>query len=162
MKKETARTLMIIVGVLVLLAIVGLGSAVWLFTRSFNVERADAASATERFDEVRDRFAGVTPVLEIRDREPVVTRRPPAQTTGGRLATLRIIHWDPDDDSFARIELPFWLLRLKSGPIEIASEGNPMGSPDLGITIEELERYGSTLVLDYEHEDGDRVLIWTE
>jgi hypothetical protein len=162
MKKETVRTVMIIVGVLILVAIVGLGSAVWLFTRSFTVGKADEASASQRFDEVRERFAGLTPVLDIRDEEPVVTRRPSESGTGTRLTSLRIIHWDPDDDSFARIDLPFWLLRLKSGPIEIASNHGRMDNRDLGITIEELERYGPTLVLDHEGRGGERVLIWTE
>jgi hypothetical protein len=162
MKKDTLRTLVIIVGVLILLAIVGLGSAVWLFMRSFDVGKADAATASQQFDEIRSRFAGVTPVLAIRDEEPVVTRRPPAQSTGARLTTLHVLAWDPDDSDIARIDLPFWLLRLKSGPIEIASDRGWGGDKELGITVEELERYGPTLVLDHEGEDGERVLVWTE
>jgi hypothetical protein len=162
MKKETARTLMIVVGVLVLLAVLGLGSAVWLFTRSVDIGKADAASARQQFEEIRSRFGGVTPVLEIRHEDPVVTRRPPAQAAGARLTTLRIIAWDDDDDSFARIDLPFWLLRLKSGPIEIASDNVRMSDGDLGVTVEDLERYGPTLILDHEGRGGDRVLIWTE
>ncbi|MGH9349746.1 MAG: hypothetical protein ACRD26_21045 [Vicinamibacterales bacterium] len=161
MKKETARTLMVVVGVLILLAVLGLGSAVWLFTQSIEVTTADDASATERFDEIRERFDGITPLLEIRDREAILTRRPPEQGTGTRLTSLRIVHWDADDDTFARIDLPFWLLRLKSGPIEIASNSVRMRQRDLRLTVEELEQYGPTLVLDHE-ERGDRVLIWTE
>ena len=162
MKKDTLRTLVIIVGVLILLAIVGLGSAVWLFMRSFDVGKADAATASQQFDGIRSRFAGVTPVLAIKDEEPVVTRRPPAQGTGARLTTLHVLAWDPDDSDIARIDLPFWLLRLKSGPIEITSERGWGGEKELGITVEELERYGPTLVLDHEGEDGERVLVWTE
>lgn len=161
MKKETARTLMFVVGVLILLAVLGLGSAVWLFTQSFDVSTADEASATQRFEEIRERFVGITPVLEIRDHDPVITRRPPEQETGTRLTTMRIVHWDADDDSFTRLDLPFWLLRLKSGPIEIVSNRTPMSDQGLGITVEELERYGPTLILDHE-ERGSRVLIWTE
>jgi hypothetical protein len=162
MKKDTLRTLVIVLGVLILLAIVGLGSAVWLFMRSFDVGKADAASASQQFDQIRTRFAGVTPVLAIRDEEPVVTRRPSAQGTGTRLTTLHLIAWDSDDHGLARIDVPFWLLRLKSGPIEIASDRRWAGGKDLGITVEDLERYGPTLVLDHEGEDGERVLVWTE
>lgn len=160
MKKDTVRTIVIIVGVLILLAIVGLGSAVWLFMRSFEMGKADERSASQQFDQIRSRFAGVTPVLAIRDERPVVTRRPPDQGTGMRLTTLHVIAWDPDDHDLARIDLPFWLLRLKSGPIEIASDH--ISDTELGITVEELERYGPTLVLDHEGEDGERVLVWTD
>src|SRR5688572_20541551 len=97
MKKDTLRTIVIIVGVLILLAVVGLGSAVWLFMRSFDVGQADAADASQQFDQIRSRFAGVTPVLAIKDEEPVITRRPPAQGTGARLTTLHVLAWDPDD-----------------------------------------------------------------
>lgn len=162
MKKDTARTLMIVLGVLILLAIVGLGSAVWLFTQSVDLDKADKASAARRLDQVRERFEGVTPVLIVRDGEAVVSRRPPAQAHGTKLSTLRIVHWDPDDDSYARVDLPFWLLRLKSGPIHIGSRGRRGGEQELGLTVEELERYGPTLVLDHQGADGEHVLIWTE
>jgi hypothetical protein len=162
MKKETFRTILIVVGVLVLLAIVGLGSAAWLFMRGFETSQADAASATETFDDVRNRFAGTSPVLVIEDDRPTVARKPPAQSNGVRLTALRILVWDPEDERVARIELPFWLLRLKSGPIEIAADRDWMEETELGLTIEELERYGSTLVLDHQARDGARLIVWTE
>ncbi len=162
MKKETVRTLTIVIGLVILLVVLGLGSAVWLFTQSIDVGKADEVVAAEEFERVRARFPGMKPVLDIRDGEPLLARKPPDRPAGGRLSTLHVLHWDPDDDSFARIDLPFWLLRLKSGPIEIASDHGRMGRGDLGITIEELERYGPTLVLDHEGRDGERVLVWTE
>jgi hypothetical protein len=162
MKKETLRTLLIVLGVLILLVIVGLGSAAWLFMRSFEVGKADAASATQQFDAIRARFAGVTPVLEVRDEDPVIARRPPAVATGPRLSTMHVLAWDPDDDELVRIDVPFWLLRLKSGPIEIASDHIRVSDDDLGITVEELERFGPTLILDQATREGGRVLIWTE
>lgn len=162
MKKETVRTLLIVVGVLILIAILALGSAVWLFMRSFELGKADAASASQQFDEIRGRFGGVTPVLEVRDEEPVITRRPPAQPWGRRLTTMHVIAWDSEDDELVRIDLPFWLLRLKSGPIEIASDHTWMSDNDLGLTVEELERYGPTLILDHAARRGGRVMVWTE
>jgi hypothetical protein len=161
MKKETFRTILIVIGVLVLLAIVGLGSAVWLFMRSFQFDRADQTTATQHFDTIRGRFPGVTPVLELRGDDPVLVRRPDGQSNGTRLTAMHIIAWDAEDDEFVRIHLPFWLLRLKSGPIEVASNPGWMGDNDLGLTVEELERYGPTLVLD-ETRRGGRVMIWTE
>jgi hypothetical protein len=162
MKRETVRTLTIAVGLVILLAVLGLGSAVWLFTQSVDVGKADEIVATQEFDRVRAQFAGMKPVLELRDGEPVLARKPPDRSSGVRLTTLHVLHWDPDDDNLARVDLPFWLIRLKSGPIEIVSDDNVMNDGDLGITVEELERFGPTLVADHEGRGGDRLLIWTQ
>jgi hypothetical protein len=162
MKKETVRTLTIVVGLLILVTVLGLGSAVWLFTQTVDVGKADERTAAEEFDRVRASFTGVTPVLGVRDNEPVLARTPPEAASGARLTTLHVLHWDPDDDSFARIDVPFWLIRLKSGPIEIYSEGNVVGDGHLGLTVEELERFGPTLVMDHEGRGGERLLVWTE
>jgi hypothetical protein len=162
MKKDTVRTVVIVVGVLVLVAIVALGSAAWLFMRSFSLGQVDERTASQQFDEIRGRFAGITPVLTIEDERPTVTRRPPNEPTSARLTTLHVLAWDSDDHGLARIDLPFWLLRLKSGPIEIASRHGRRRDAELNLTVEELERYGPTLILDHEGEDGERVLVWTE
>jgi hypothetical protein len=162
MKKGTVRTLMIIVGVLFLFAIVGVGSAVWLFMRAVNVASADAKTAERNFDEIRQKFGGVTPVLEIRDDEPTVARQPPEQTTGERLTSLRVVAWDDDDERFTQIDVPFWLLRLKKGPIEFSHREEVFGRQRLRLTVEQLERYGPTLVLDHQPRRGGHVIVWTE
>jgi hypothetical protein len=161
-KKETFRTLMIIGGIVILMAILGLGLAVWLFTQSVSLGTADQQEATRMFEAVRQRFSGITPVLEMRDDDPVVTRQAPEQGTGTRLTSMRIFAWDPDDRRLSRIDLPFWLLRLKSGPISFANDEDILGRKPLDLTVEQLERYGPTLVLDLERPGGERVLIWTE
>jgi len=153
---------MIVVGVVILLIILGLGSALWLFTQSVNSSSADAATAEKYFDEARQRFGGVTPVLEVRDRHPVLARAVPAHATGPKLTTLRIIVWDEGDERFTRVDLPFWLLRLKRGPIEFADDADVFGDEHLNLTVEQLEKYGPTLVLDHTAPGGDHVLIWTE
>jgi hypothetical protein len=160
MKKETARTLMIVVGLLVLLVVLGLASALWLFTQSFEAGRADEATAQAEFARIRQRFAGVEPILDVREGDPVLLRKPNRAAAPVGLSVLHVLHWDPDDESFTRIDLPFWLLRLKSGPIEIGSDVGYQGELDL--TVEDLERFGPTLVLDHTGAGGDRVLIWTE
>jgi hypothetical protein len=162
MKKGTARTLMIIVGVLFLFAILGVGSAVWLFTRAVNVASADAKSAERSFEEIRQKFGGVTPILEVRGDDPVISREPPEQTTGEPLTSLRIVAWDDTDERFTQIDLPFWLLRLKKGPIQFSHQEEVFGRKRLLLTVEQLERYGPTLVLDHQPRRGGHVIVWTE
>jgi hypothetical protein len=162
MKKGTARTLMIVVGVLFFLAVIGIGSAVWLFTRAVNIASADAKSAERSFEEIRQRFGGVTPILEIRGDEAVISREPPEQTTGDPLTSLRVVAWDDSDGRFTQIDLPFWLLRLKKGPIQFSHQEEVFGRRRLRLTVEQLERYGPTLVLDHQSRRGAHVIVWTE
>src|SRR5687768_2916067 len=50
MKKETVRTFTIVVGLVILLAVLGLGSAVWLFTQAIERGKADEVVAGQEFD----------------------------------------------------------------------------------------------------------------
>src|ERR671915_236057 len=77
LKPETVRTLTIVIGLVILLVVLVLGSAVWLFTQSVDVGKADETTAMQEFARVRATFPGVTPVLEVRHDEPVLARKPP-------------------------------------------------------------------------------------
>jgi len=37
-----------------------------------------------------------------------------------------------------------------------------MNLEDLRLRVEDLERYGSALVVDHQSPDGERVLVWSE
>lgn len=160
MKKETARTLMIVVGLLILLVVLGLGSALWLFTRSFSSSKTDEGTAQTEFARIRQQFGDVQPILDVRDGDPVLVRKPDRSAAVVGLTTMHVLHWNPEEENFTRIDVPFWLMRLKSGPIEIGGRTGYRGELDL--TVEDLERFGPTIVLDHTGRDGERTLVWTE
>jgi hypothetical protein len=70
---------------------------------------------------------------------------------------LQLLTWDPADQDLSRITLPFWLLRMKPDSARVT-----VNHRELDITVEQLERYGPTLLVDHESQSGDRLLIWTE
>ena len=69
--------------------------------------------------------------------------------------------WDPDDDRMSHVTLPFWLLRLKAGPLDISSKVM-IDHHHIDMTVEQIERYGPALLVDHEGRGGDRLLLWTE
>ena len=69
--------------------------------------------------------------------------------------------WDPDDRNMVRVTLPFWILRLKSGPLDL-SQKVMVNHRHGDVTVEQIERYGSTLLVDHQGRGGDRLLVWTE
>jgi hypothetical protein len=159
MKRRKATILMIVVGVLAFCAIVTVSLGAWFFASVFESTRADEQAATDTFDDIRQRFSGVSPVFSIVDDEEAVLRRsPPDVVRAAPLRTLEIRHWDPDDEDITSVSLPFWVLRLKTGTFSIG--GRHPGH--LNIKSNEIERYGPTLLVDHEGRGGDRLLVWTE
>ena len=48
-----------------------------------------------------------------------------------------------------RVSIPFWLLRMKMGESAIDLNGNRFDLEDLKLTVEDLERFGPTLIVDH-------------
>jgi hypothetical protein len=70
--------------------------------------------------------------------------------------------FDPDDGRVVTLTIPFWLLRLKMRGATIDLNGRSMDLEDLRLTVEDLERFGPTLIVDFTSPDGERVLVWSQ
>jgi len=162
MKRSHATILMTVIGVLVFLSVVGLSLGAWFFASVFERDTADEPAAVASFDEIRQRFANVDPVFGITgDEQAEVRRAPPPTVPGPRLERLQVLSWDPDDMGLARVTLPFWLLRLKTGPLDVSGK-MMIDHHHVDVTVEQIERYGPTLLVDHQGRGGDRLLVWTE
>ncbi len=54
-----------------------------------------------------------------------------------------------------------WLLRLgNNGTINFSE--NDLDLENLDLTVEDLDAHGPGLILDFEDDDSERVLVWTE
>ena len=155
----------IVVGVVAIgiLGIVALAAAGLWFVRSHvDVKQTTAAAATSDFERVRARFASQRPLIELDDRGEFVqanTNRPDGTV---RPQTLNVVAFDADEEKMIRMELPFWLLRLKSGGSHFTMNGESVDLAKMHLTVEDLERYGPTLILDHKDRKGAHVLVWTE
>ena len=97
----------------------------------------------------------------MKEERPVLVREPPNAPRAQALQRLHMIGWDPDREVLAHVTLPFWLVRMKPGNINL-SASSAVPNVRVSLTVEELERYGPALVLDHTGDDGAHVLIWTE
>ena len=61
-----------------------------------------------------------------------------------------------------RVDVPFWLLRLKSGPIAFSSYASGFDDRRVRLRVEDIERRGPGIVLDVAEPNEGRVLIWAE
>jgi hypothetical protein len=150
---KTTKIILGIVGGLFLLGLIAVSFGVWMFMSAFQTEEVDQKQAVAAFEEIRAKFAGVQPAFELRNNRAVVLREPPAIAASPPPEQVHILAWDPDEGRIARIALPFSLLRLGNDDIEF--EG-------MSLQVEDVERYGRTLLLEGDTPDGGHVLVWTD
>ena len=147
--------------VLALVAVVG--GAFFFMSRHIDTKSATPAAAAREFEAVLAEFQGQKPLIEL-DRNGRFLRANTDRPTPKNTAApdqLRILAFDPTDGRIVQVNVPFWLLRMKAGNATIDLNGSRMDLEDLRLTIHDLERQGSALIVDYEAPDGDRVLVWS-
>jgi hypothetical protein len=152
----------VVVGILGVIAMAGVGF--YFFSQHVNTKEASPTSAAREFAEVGAKFAGQRPLIELDDRGHLVRantdRAAPAKAAP--LEAVHVLAYDPDDGRIVEISIPFWLLRMKMHGTTIDFNGNRMQLEDLKLTVEDLERYGPTLIIDQKTRDGERVLVWSQ
>jgi hypothetical protein len=159
--------LWIIFGVCFLVILVGIGVIVgttaWV-QQNLEVTETTEAGAEQEFEGVRARFGGRPPLLELHDGRPAYTggKLPEAPATAAPLNYLHVLVWDPDERKLASFVIPFWLLRLKTGPIEFSSYASGFDDNGVDLKIEDLEKLGPAIVFDTTSRDGERILVWTQ
>ncbi len=162
MKRQHRNILLAVVGVCALLIVVAVGIGAWFFTSVLDTAPADAATAERAVDGVRERFGGVTPVLEFRDREMVLLRERPLTAPAVDIRSVRVMAWDPQHGRLVQLTLPMWALRMTGNPVRMSINAGEIVRLDMALTAEDIARYGSTLLLDHASNAGARVIAWTE
>ena len=165
-QKPRRRWIPIVLGIVFLVFVLGVGAVIvtvaW-FRQALHVTEVSQANAGEQFDAVRAKFAGQRPLLEMRDGEPaLVAQRKDEPRSNLQLTTLHLMAWDEDEEKLVTFSLPFWLLRMKSGPIGFSSYAS--GIDRVSLRPEDIERHGPGLILDVteDRRGRGRVLIWAE
>ncbi len=152
---------LIAAGILCVIALAAAG--IWFVRTHINVQPTTATAATTDFQSVRDRFASQKPLIELDDRGNVVHANTDRPDGTHQPDSLNIMAFDARDERVIRMDIPFWLLRLKTRGTQIHVGG--YGNIDLAklkLTVEDLERFGPTLIVDHRDEDGSRVLVWSQ
>ena len=150
----------VVVGILGVITMAAAG--LWFVKSHIDIRTTTTAAATEDFQTIRQRFATQKPLIELDEHGGFLranTERPAGTV---RPQTLNIMAFDPDDAKVVRMELPFWILRLKSGGTKFDIGRSNVDLKRMRITVEDLERYGPILILDQRDTDGSRVLVWSQ
>jgi Kef-type K+ transport system membrane component KefB len=148
--------------VCILMVIAMAGAGFYFFSKHIQTTHASATTAAGEFEAVRAKFQGQKPLIELDARGNFLhanTERPDGDR---RPEVLHVLAFDPDDGGLVRVNVPFWLLRMKSKGAAISLGSSRLDLEDLKLTVEDLDRYGPLLVLDQKNEGGERVLVWSQ
>lgn len=162
MTKKQQTILLAVIASLAMIAIAVVAAGVWLYTSVVDNQTMTEATAAKTLQDVRARFVGVMPAVELRTTGLVVLRPAPESTPAGELKTLHILRWSPEDEEMSRVELPFSILRWRDAPFRVLIEGEGSGSAAASLRVADIERYGSTLLMDGPLPDGGHVLMWSD
>lgn len=154
----------ILVGVFVFFIVLFVGGvvgAVMFFRQSFDVtENVSASSASTEFDAVYRQFPNQQPLIQIVDGRPQVIDDG-GKSSGKPISTIRVLAFEDDEEHLARFSLPFWLVRMKSGPIRLSAYQQGWDDRGVSFRIEDIERHGPGIIADVKRSEG-RMLIWAE
>ncbi len=152
----------VVIGILSIIALAGAG--IYFFSQHIDTRTESPAGAAREFAQISGRFTGQKPLIELDEHGRYLRSHTDRQAAPGAKTpeALHVMAFDPDETRIVRVEIPFWLLRLKLRGSGIDFNGNQMELEDLKLTVEDLERYGPALVVDHQGPSGERVVVWSQ
>jgi len=164
--KKKRRWIPIVIGVLVLCGFMAIGAIAFTvawFRQNVTVTRSSAETATQQFEEVRKRYPGQEPLIRLVDGRPQYAAERASQSSPAKpLSAIHILAFDRDEGNTVTFSLPFWLLRMKSGPIRLSAYRQGWDDRGVSFRIEDIEKHGPGIIVDVTQRDEGRVLVWAE
>ena len=163
----TRKWIPIVVGIAIFVVLVGaglIGGLACVVTRAVKVQTLPSAEGQAEFERMAAKWAGQTPFIELAARgseaEPIVHREMETHRTGS-ISTVHIRVWSPGERKLARVDLPFWLIRL-GGDKPMTIDAGWEHDVRLRVTPEEVDRRGPGLLVLATTSSEGRLLVWTE
>jgi hypothetical protein len=152
----------VVLGVLAIVAMAGVGF--YFFSQHFDTKVVSREHAGAEFDRAKARFSGQKALIELDERGRFLRTNPDRSSDRAAKVPdqLNVLAFDPDDERIVKVTIPFWLLRLKAHGTRVDFNGGRLDLEDLKLTVEDLERFGPTLIVDHKSSGGERVLVWSQ
>jgi hypothetical protein len=164
------RSVLLSVGLCAAIAILSaFTGTVWFCLRHWHTEPASASTAKVEFDQLRARFAGEQPLLDMRFRKPSTDLNAPR--VRAPLHSFHTVIFDTRGaQRLVRITVPYWFGRhyaRHSGRFvwlgELTFFDDTEFDPEkIQLSLDEIERHGPGLLVDYRHPTGGQFIAWVE
>ena len=136
------------------------GTGVYFVLRSMDQKTGSEPEAVQAIDAVKARFGSRPPLVEIADpRTADIRINRAGDASSVRVDTVHIINWKRDTGELTRFEVPLWLMRFSS--VNVLSQMG-IAPAKFRLTVNDIERYGPGIVVDYGSPKASRVLVWVD
>jgi hypothetical protein len=153
MMTRTAKIVLGVVGGFAVLVIVIIAAGAYMVMSAFQSQETTQQEAMAAFTEMRAKFPGVTPAFTFGAGEPDIARQPPASMPAKPPTMVHVLVFDRTEGRLTRVHLPLSLLKLGNSPVNLDG---------VKLNMADIERYGSTVLLDGDTPEGDPVFVWTD
>jgi hypothetical protein len=170
MRSAKLRSVVLAIGLsAAVIASLAVVSAVWFFLHHREAQPASASAASAEFQQLRSRFAGEPPLLDMRLRTTVADAEVPRaagplhafhtvvfDTRGGeRLVKMTVPYWF--GQRFARHDGQFvWLGELTF------LDDTEFDPERIQLSLDRIKRHGPGLLVDYQHPSGGQFIAWVD
>ena len=136
------------------------GTGAYVVFRSMDKQAGSEPEAVRAIDAVKARFAPRPPLVEIADPQRADIRiNRAADANPAPVDTIHIINWKRETGELTRFEIPLWLMRFSS--VNILSQLG-IAPARFRLTVDDVERYGPGIVVDYGSPGVFRVFVWVD
>jgi hypothetical protein len=152
------RVLLLVAGVVVVAFVALVGRGAYIVLHNLSITSSTASAAALQFDQLRRRFPERTPLIQIDDpmRARVRVNHPPRTAPLTHVDGFEMLVWKADDQELTHTKAPLWMMRLSTMNL-LSEAGLVPGS--LRLTVDDVERYGPGVIIDFTSPKGDRVLV---
>ncbi len=154
---------------IIAVVMLALGAGMFFFWRHHDSQPASAEAALIEFEQVRARFKGQRPLLDMQKRQAARV----AQVAGAAvpLHSFHTLIFDTrGDQRLVHLTMPYWLVRLRSrrhrefrwlGEMTFLDD-TEFDAEAIHVSLDEIERNGPGLLVDYQHSTGGQFIAWVE
>jgi hypothetical protein len=149
-------------------AVCVVSTAVAFFLQHHESRPVSAQVAHGEFLQLRTRFAGQQPLLDMQRRRASVQQ--PTRASGRVRAIHTVIFDTRGRERLVRISVPYWFARAFArhdgeyrwlGELTFLDDTEFDPEP-IELSLDQIERHGPGLLVDYRHGDGGRFIVWAD
>ena len=169
MKRAKRSLPYLITAALSTIAGMGAGTAIWFVAHHRQSASVSASAANAEFAQIRSRFSRRPPLINMAIRQPNEAAAATAATDP--LRTFHTVIFDTrGGERIVRISVPYWLARRYArhdGAFQWLGELTFLDDTEFDperifVSLDQIERRGPGLVVDYRHKSGGQFISWVD
>jgi hypothetical protein len=170
MVPKKVRSIVLVVGLCAaIIGLSGIAGAIWFFVSHRDARSTSASVAGVEFQQLRAQFRGQRPLLDMSLR--TTANEPKASPVRVPLRAFHTVIFDTrGDERLVRITVPYWFGRrfarhegkfIWLGELSFLDD-TEFDPEEIQLSLDEIERHGPGLLVDYQRPSGGQFIAWVE